>query len=126
VELAYRQFWAVAITVDSRPVRDWRPALADVAAEPLLTRIYDGLRALRAAGRRQYGSVVVHLRVLEVRSRRASVVDCQDASRTGELDLQTGVPRTVGSASTPVAAALVRGRDSQWRVCEARYLEGTC
>ncbi len=126
VESAYRRFWLVAATVDSRPEPVWRAALASVAADPLLTQIYEGLRQMRSAGERQFGTVVVHPMAIEIQGERASVIDCQDASAAGNLDVDTGLPTTVGSAHTSVAAALVLGADGRWRVFQARYLDGTC
>jgi hypothetical protein len=126
VAAAYRRFWAVSVGLDRRPRDQWRPALAAVATEPLLGRVYDGLVGQRESGVVEYGGVVPHPSVVAVGVGRASVLDCQDASRSGELDLDTGLPRTVGSARTPVAATLVRGGDGEWRVAEARYLDGGC
>ncbi len=100
VEAAYRRFWAVADDIDSRPPDLWRSILATVAADPLLSRLVDGLLAQRAAGRRQYGQVVPHPTVVGLTNRAASVLDCQDASRSGEADADCGLPATVGSLRT--------------------------
>lgn len=126
VEAAYRRFWAVADDVDSRPPDQWRSVLATVTADPLLSRIVDGLLAQRAAGHRQYGQVVPHPTVVGLSIGTASVLDCQDASRAGEADADSGLPATAGNPRTPVAATLVRGTDGRWRVDQARYLPGTC
>jgi len=123
---AYRRFWAVASTVDSQPRPVWRARLAAVAAEPLLSRMLSGFDAQTAAGSRQYGTVVTHPVVVRSDAARASIVDCQDASGSGLLDTATGLPSTVGSARTPVAATLLRGPTGGWRVSEARYLDGSC
>jgi hypothetical protein len=126
VEAAYRRFWAVADDVDSRPPDQWRSVLATVTADPLLSRIVDGLLAQRAAGHRQYGQVVPHPTVVGLSIGTASVLDCQDASRAGEADADSGLPATAGNPRTPVAATLVRSTDGRWRVDQARYLPGAC
>ena len=123
---AYRRFWTVAESLRSRPPATWRSALAEVAAEPLLSRVHSGLLAERESGVEEYGSVVPQPRVVALDGHRAAVVDCQDASGSGEIDAATGLPRSVGSARTPVSATLVRGRDGRWRVSDARYLDGGC
>ncbi len=97
-----------------------------VAAEPLLTRLIDGLQARIRAGYRQYGDVTPHVQVIEVHGGRASVLDCQDASRAGEVDIATGLPTNLGRARTPVAATLIQGSEGRWRVSDARYLDEEC
>ena len=57
---------------------------------------------------------------------RASVIDCQDASRSGEVDRSTGQVQRIGFARTPVAATLHRDSHGRWRVTQARYLAGPC
>jgi hypothetical protein len=126
VETAYRRFWTIASAVDSQPPSHWRPALATVAAEPLLSRILDGLTGLHAAGRRQYGHVTPHPTTIELSATTATLLDCQDASTSGEADTDTGLPASTGRPRTPVAAVLTRGADGRWRVSDARYLPDTC
>jgi hypothetical protein len=126
VTAAYHRLWVVAETISGRPSALWREVLSTVAAEPLLTQLNDGYRAQRDAGRRDYGTVVPHPSVVAVDGGRASVLDCQDASRSGELDLDTGLPRSVGHARTPLAATLSYGADRRWRVSQLRYLDGSC
>jgi hypothetical protein len=108
---AYRRFWAVASTVDSQPQPRWRTVLAAVAAEPLLSRLLSGLEAQKAAGDRQYGVVVTRPVVVRIEADQTSIVDCQDASKSGLLDTTTELPTTVGSARTPVAATMQHGAD---------------
>jgi hypothetical protein len=126
VEQAYRRFWDVAQDLDQNPEDHWRTALADVAADPVLSRILDGLHRRVRAGYRQYGTVVPHLTVVELGARRASVLDCQDASATGEIDTSTGLLTNRGRAHTPITATLTRGDDARWRLTDASYLPGDC
>jgi hypothetical protein len=126
VDAAYRRFWDIAQTLDQHPEDQWRALLSQVAAEPVLTRILDGLQSRTRAGYRQFGVVVPRAVVVDLSGDRASVLDCQDASRSGEIDTATGLVATVGRPRTPVSASLVRGGDGRWRVSEARYLDGDC
>ncbi len=123
---AYRRFWVVVLSVEALPQREWRRALSEVAVDPVLTRVYDGLRTELASGSREYGAVVPRPAVVDLRDGRASILDCQDASRSGVADVKTGLPTTAGDPRTSVAATLVRGGDGVWRLAEARYLPGPC
>jgi len=126
IEAAYRRFWTVTATIGTLPTYRWRAALSTVAIDPLLSRVYDGIEANYKAGIREYGVVRPRPTVVSVGGGRASVLDCQDASMAGEIDADTGLPKTVGSPRTPVAATLVRGTDGTWRLSDARYLDGPC
>lgn len=119
------RFWEVAQSVDGRPDSQWRAVLSTVAGQPLLDELLDGLQAQHERGIRQYGSVVPRPTVVYLEPQRATVVDCQDASRSGEVDHDTGAVRKVGSARTPVSAVL-RKEGGAWLVTEARYLDDPC
>lgn len=126
VERGYRRFWMVAASMGALPPGRWWAALSTVATQPLLGDVYRGLQVQRAAGRRDFGAVVPHARVVAVSAGRASVLDCQDASGSGELDVDTGLPQSTGSARTALAGTLSRGPDDVWRVSQLRYLEEPC
>lgn len=126
VHSAYRRFWVVAKSVDKLPPSRWRPTLAAVAVEPLLSQLLSGYAAQATRGLAEYGTVVPHPRIASFRVDRASIVDCQDDRNAGVLDVDTGQPRTVGSARTLVSAVLIRDGDGRWLLSEARYLEGPC
>lgn len=126
VEQAYRRFWRVAQKVDREPVQRWRGILETVAGDPLLKQLLDGLLQQRDRGIVQYGEVVPRPTVALLDGERASVVDCQDASRSGEVDRSTGEVERIGSARTPVAAVLQRDPRGRWKVTEARYLSEPC
>lgn len=126
VDAAYRRFWAVSWDVDKQDPARWRPVLASVSVDPVLTRLYAGTKAQQQGGIRLYGEVVPRPTVGRIAGGRAEVRDCQDASGAGQADARTGARKTVGVARTPVAASLVRGSDGVWRVSEVRYPGGRC
>lgn len=126
VERAYRKFWTVAQAVDRQPPARWRPILATVAGEPLLDDLLDNLASNRDHGTVQYGTVTPRATVAQLLADRASVVDCQDASGSGEVDRETGAIQRIGAARTSVTAVLQRGADGVWRVTEARYRPDPC
>jgi hypothetical protein len=123
---SYRQFWAVVTTASQTPPSSWRRALSAVSAEPLLSQLLDGLIEQTRKGLVDYGTITVHPRIVRVDARHASIVDCQDASRSGTLETDTGVAKTVGSARTPFSAVLIRGADGRWRLSEGRLLGDSC
>jgi hypothetical protein len=126
VEAAYRRFWAVSWDVDKQPASRWRVVLAGVSVDPELTRLYAGTKAQQQAGVRLYGQVGARPTVRQVSGNRATVSDCQDASKAGQADARTGKPKTVGVARSPVEATMVRGADGRWRVSDVRYTGGVC
>jgi hypothetical protein len=123
---AYRRFWEIAQQLDRYPQDQWAARLSVVAADPLLTRVLTALRSRVQAGYRQFGTVATAATVVDLTSGHAAVLDCQDASRSGEIDTSTGQITETGQPRTPVAAALVRDPDKRWRVTEARYLDTSC
>ena len=127
VERAYRRFWATAQAVDRRPPEQWRTVLSTVTGEPLLDELLDGLAEQRDDGIVMYGTVEPRPTVAQIAGGRATVMDCQDASRSGELDSATGAIERVGAARTAVAAVLrYDTRAGAWKVTEARYLDEPC
>ena len=122
----YRQFWAVVTTASQTPPSSWRHALSAVSTEPLLSQLLDGLIEQTRKGLVDYGTITVHPRIVRADARHASIVDCQDASKSGTLDTDTGVAKTVGSARTPFTAVLIRGADGRWRLSEGRLLGDSC
>jgi hypothetical protein len=122
----YRRFWAIAVTVSRRAPDSWRSTMSAVAAEPLLSELLDGIAEQYRKGLVDYGAVVPRPRVVQASADRASVLDCQDASKSGALDIKTGIVKAAGSARTPMTCVLTRGVDGRWRVSEAMLLDGTC
>jgi hypothetical protein len=122
----YSQFWDVVLEVSRRPSNSWRQVLEPVSTEPLLSQLLDGLADQRREGIVDYGTVRLRPQIVRSDGRDASIVDCQDASRSGTLDVDSGVAESVGAPRRPVAAVLELGRDGRWRLSEARLLEGTC
>jgi hypothetical protein len=97
-----------------------------VAAEPQLSRIVEGLRSLRGRSVTLYGSVTSRVSSVDITGSRATLRDCQDASKAGQADAATGKPKTVGVARSPIQATLERGTDGAWRVTGVSYPGGSC
>ena len=123
---AYRQFWKVAADVGRYPADEWRPRLQPVAAEPFLSELLEGLAEQQERGVVDFGTVQLRPTVAALLPTRASIIDCQDASRSGEADRVTGEVKTVGSSRTLFAATLTRSPGAEWQVTQARYLPDSC
>jgi hypothetical protein len=126
VDATYTAFWALAQTLDTYPESRWPALLAAVAVEPATTWITELLRGRVAAGYQQYGAVIAHPAIVYVVADRVSIVDCQDAGRSGEVDLRTGLPRGIGSPRTLVGATISRSPAGTWRVSAIAFLDGNC
>lgn len=122
----YRRFWSVVTTVSRQPPSTWLRILATVTVEPLLSKTVDLVRQQHREGLIDYGVIDLNPRIVEATDHTVSIVDCQDASKSGTLDIETSMPRTVGSASMSFAGVMVIGEDGRWRLSVARFLPGTC
>lgn len=127
VMLAYTEFWPRSLRVGQGPPDSWRPALAEIAADPQLTTTLDAMQRQKAAGVTTYGEVTVRISSIELSGSTAKVVDCQDASHAGQADVRTGAKKTVGVARMPVHAQLVRDAAAgTWKVSKTEFPGGEC
>nr|WP_157528217.1 hypothetical protein [Kibdelosporangium sp. MJ126-NF4]CEL17631.1 hypothetical protein [Kibdelosporangium sp. MJ126-NF4]CTQ91141.1 hypothetical protein [Kibdelosporangium sp. MJ126-NF4] len=126
VEAAYDEYWKVEHMIMQLPESEWRAAMGKVSADPQLGRVVDGLRSLRSQSLTLYGSVTSRVSSVDIAGDRATLRDCQDASKAGQADAATGKAKTVGVLRSPVEATLDRGNDGSWRVTSLSYPGGTC
>lgn len=127
VEAAYTQFWPQTMHADDKPEDTWHDTVAAVATDPQLTTTLNAMRSQKQAGIKLYGDVTVRIVSVEVNGDTAKVVDCQDASRTGQADAKTGDRKTVGVPRDPVTASLKRDTgDGKWKVAQVSFPGGTC
>lgn len=123
---AYRRFWTVASEVGRQPATRWRIRLEPVATDPFLSELLEGLAEQQERGAVDFGAVQVRPTIATLTPTRASVLDCQDASRSGEADRATGDVISVGSSRTAFTATLTRDAAGRWKVAQARYLRDPC
>jgi hypothetical protein len=126
VRTAYDEYWRVEHTVMQLPESEWSATVGRVAAEPQLSRVVEGLRSLRSQSVTLYGSVTSRVSSVDITGSRATLRDCQDASKAGQADSASGKPKTVGVVRSPIEATLERGSDGSWRVTGVAYPGGTC
>lgn len=127
VVAAYDEYWVQTHEVPHQPLSTWRKAMAEVAVDPQLKTVLQGMRFARDVGITSYGSVTSRVSEVAVNGKVATVVDCQDASNSGKADLKTGEKRTVGVARNSVRARLERDpTDGTWKVAQITFPGGDC
>ncbi|MGW1680095.1 hypothetical protein [Saccharopolyspora sp. NPDC002376] len=126
VERTYRDFWRITRNTTTDRSAEWEAEVRQLTTPELADQITARARDQLASGVRLYGAVVAHVTSVEVTGDRASVQDCQDASRAGQADAVSGAPKNVGIQRNPVHATLSKGTDSHWRVDRIEYPGGEC
>ena len=124
----YSGFWA-ALTPASRSAEAGRrEMLAKYADDPELTSLLAGMARESAKGRAYYGAPDLHPQVASLSTDHATAVvnDCQDATKTGDVDVQSGQQLTKGSPRTSVVATLHMGSDAIWRVTFISFPSRQC
>jgi hypothetical protein len=123
VETAWRSYWTVYDTLLSKPQSSWPATVAAVAVDPIYSQLITQDRAYAKSGIGSYGAVVLHpYWTTPVGGKStANLMDCQDDSQAGSLDLKTGAKRTVGKKDNLVEGTLVRGTGGTWRVQQLTY-----
>lgn len=127
VEATYAQFWPRSLAIPNTPEDTWRNAMAAIAVDPQLSTTLEAMHRNKQVGVKPYGDVTTRISHVEVRGDRATVIDCQDGSRSGQADAATGDRKTVGSPQIPIHAQLARdAADGQWKVSQLEYPGGPC
>jgi hypothetical protein len=122
----YRAFFAALTPTSEAPASQRRQMLEPYATDPVLTRTLSGMRASDRLGQVGYGEILTRPRITRVDKGVAVVRDCQDASRHGRKDRDTGRITTKGCRSAAGSARWgLRGWGSAWRwTCRAPFLGG--
>lgn len=125
VVAAYDQFWDRMHTVPHDPESTWDDAMAEVAVNPQLKITLQGMRLAKERGVTSYGTVTSRITDVDIDGDEATVMDCQDASESGQADATSGEKKTVGVKRNPVEARLHRD-NGRWKVAEISYPGGEC
>lgn len=117
VRQSYTRYWAVlpeAEHADSESRR--RQLLSGYATEPQLSTALRGINDLHAKDLTSAGYVMVHITKVHVEDARATVWDCQDATKALVQQRSTGRTVSRGVPNDQLRATLTRGSDGQWRI----------
>jgi hypothetical protein len=126
IERAYVEFWDAVNAVAHQDPSQWPDTLGAVATDPELNAMLNNLKTLRSRSLTVYGTTREHVTKIDVTGVRAVLTDCQDASESGQADVNTGQHKTVGIPRNPITADLVRSADGRWRVSDVSYPGGGC
>lgn len=123
---AYDALWPAGQRAEAAPEADRQAILTPVATSTQLATMLDGIAALRAADRRTWGQVVLHPYDVQVNGDTATVQDCQNDSRAGQMNASTGQRLTHGGPAVHLQATLRRGADGAWRVARIVQVSQPC
>lgn len=126
VVAAYKEFWQRLRYVEDEPQDEWKAYLGEVAVDPQLRISLQATRFQKLNGITLYGDVAHRITDVEINGDKATVDDCQDASKTGQADAKTGKRKTVGVARDPVRAAMKRIDNETWKVSKITFAGGEC
>lgn len=121
----YEEFWVRLRYVEDKAESTWDRYLAEVAVDPQLKLSLQATRFQKQNGIALYGEVRSRISDVKVDGDKATIVDCQDASESGQADATTGKKKTVGVPRNPVRARLELDHD-QWKVAKITYPGGDC
>jgi hypothetical protein len=117
VKQSYTQYWKVlpqAEHADSESRR--RQLLVQYSTEPQLSTALRGINDLHAKDLTSSGYVVVHIKKVQVNGDKATVEDCQDATKALIRKRSTGQVISRGVPNDRIRATLKRGSDGRWRI----------
>lgn len=124
-ETAYINFWRTVWTfAEEYPQDQWAQVVEEIAVNPVLSQILSGRAEQVQKGIALYGEVITRVSWTQPISGQASatLMDCQDSSNAGQLEVATGDKLTGGLPRSLVRGTLVKGADGAWRVQQIEYL----
>jgi hypothetical protein len=119
IRQSYTQYWAVlpqAEHADSESQR--HQLLADYATDPQLGIALRGIDDLHGKDLTSAGHVVVHIEKVQVSTDKATLWDCQDATKALIQKRSTGKTISRGVPNDHLRATLTRGSDGRWRISQ--------
>lgn len=118
IETVWAQFWVVVTGGVRIPDDQRQEALDQVAVDPFKADVLSEIRDSEAEGLDRYGSMIQHPYWEQPinGANTANMGDCQDASQSGVVYVESGKKKNVGSARNNIRATFVRLPDDSWRV----------
>lgn len=120
----YRAFWQIQTPASEAPAGQRKAMLEPYATDPALSRVVRGMRASDNVGQVGYGEVIPHPRIKSIEGAVAFLRDCQDGSKAGRKERDTGRIVTRGTARDLAEVTLRHGPDGAWRVATIDYPRG--
>jgi hypothetical protein len=123
----YREFWSSLTPISRLPEAERQPALAELAVDPALKSLLDGMRQADTKGQVFYGTNVPRPRVrINPDATTALVDDCQDSSNAGIAVKETEERVTVGVERNHVSVTMKKQPGGPWKVAFIDYTKSPC
>lgn len=126
VVAAYKDFWVRLRHLEDQPKSEWEDYLGEVAVDPQLRISLQATGFQLEQGVTLYGEVITRITDVDIDGDEATVEDCQDTSKTGQADAETGERKTVGVERAPTRARMERSDAGEWKVAEVTHPDGEC
>ncbi len=122
----WRGYIRLIVTVDALPADQVDSAVHAVAVDPTASLIVKKRANDQAKGLGSYGMPISFVSWPQPINGASSAVlmDCQDGSQAGDLNVRTGEKLTVGTVNTAIRGSLTRTADG-WRVSSSELVKGT-
>jgi hypothetical protein len=122
----YQQFWQVSGSpLNDVPVNQLRETLSPYAVDPQLSILVGNVESQRAKDIGTYGDVTVRPAVVSMDGATAKIRDCQDTSKSGQLELKSGRKLTVGVNGSLVNVTM-RLVGQTWKVSVVDFASQRC
>jgi hypothetical protein len=123
----YREFWESLTPISRLPEAERQPALAELAVDPALKSLLEGMRQADTKGQVFYGADVPRPEVrINPDATTALVDDCQDSSNAGIAVKDTEERVTVGVARNHVSVTMKKQPGGPWKVAFIDYTKSPC
>jgi hypothetical protein len=125
---AWVRFWTVFIDASKRPVAERKKLMAQVAVEPYLTDVLQGIEEGTARGEGLYGNVThrFYWAPASPPSRHESIGDCMDTTQFGSYEVKTGDKLTKGYERDNNNVTFYKDDDGSWKVQQILVLDTPC
>ncbi|MFI0354244.1 hypothetical protein [Actinomadura sp. 9N407] len=121
VKDSYLKFVKTLERADTLPEATRKRELSTYMVDPQLSRVLKVIEQHRDDHLATYGSVVIRIKDVQVDGSKATVRDCQDASRAGLLNTETRKKINRGFKERNTQALMEKGADGHWRV--SKFIE---
>jgi hypothetical protein len=123
----YRKFWTTLTPASRLPAAERRAVLAEVAVDPALKSLLNGMSQADLKGEVFYGADVPRPNVrINPDATTALVDDCQDSSHAGIAVKATGKRVTVGVDRNHVSVTMKKQPGGLWKVAYVDYTKSSC
>lgn len=123
----YRTFFNSITPLSRAKPKARYEAMKKLAVDPELSQVMGAMAAATQAGEVGYGQYVLRPKIQKLAGADVTLLDCQDSSGVGRMNLASGRKVTVGRKNDYAQVTMKRGDDEVWRVATVGYAAaGSC